>query len=49
MGGPVRRIIERPKPPAPQPAPMMTAPKDRQKLKHHNTIKAKEEVEELLF
>ena len=28
MGGPVRRIIERPKPqPAPQPAPMMTAPK----------------------
>ena len=28
MGGPVRRIIERPRPqPAPQPAPMMTAPK----------------------
>ena len=28
MGGPVRRIVERPKPqPAPQPAPMMTAPK----------------------
>ena len=28
MGGPVRRIISAPKPvPAPQPAPMMTAPK----------------------
>ena len=28
MGGPVRRIVERPKPqPAPQPAPIMTAPK----------------------